>query len=203
MKSRRNDRSSRHTRVALFGGSFDPPHIGHLIIAELARGQLLLDEVIFVPAFVPPHKMKDHASTALDRLRMTRLAVRGNPSFRVSDIEIRRKGVSYTVDTVTTFKRRHRSAKLYLIIGGDSLAQFWSWKAPDEILAEASLAVYARPGSKIKRGGHPNARIHRVRGPLLQISSTEIRKRIAARKSVRYLVTEPVRFYITRHRLYR
>jgi len=190
-------------RIGIFGGSFDPPHIGHLIIAELTQGQLLLDEVIFVPAFVPPHKTGDHASTPLDRLRMTKLAVRGNPSFRVSDIEIRRKGVSYTVDTVRTFKRRHRSATLFLIIGGDSLAQFWSWKAPDEILADASLAVYARPGCKIKRGGHLDARIHHVRGPLLQISSTEIRKRIAARKSVRYLVMESVRSYIARHRLYR
>lgn len=190
-------------RIGIFGGSFDPPHIGHLIIAELAREQLLLDQVVFVPAFVPPHKMRDNVSTALDRLRMTKLATRGNSSFRVSDIEIRRKGVSYTVDTIRAIKRRYPAAKLFLIVGGDSLAQFWSWKAPDEILANASLAVYARPGYDKERGGRADVRVHSVRGPLLQISSTEIRKRIAAKKSVRYLVTQPVRSYIARQRLYR
>jgi len=190
-------------RIGIFGGSFDPPHIGHLIIAELAREQLLLDEVVFVPAFVPPHKMGRYASTALDRLRMTKLAARGNTSFHVSDTEIRRKGVSYTVDTVNAFKRRHRTAKLFLIVGGDSLSQFWSWKSPGDILSNASLAVYGRPGYENRKAGHPAARIHHLQGPLLQISSTEIRRRIAGGKSIRYLVTEPIRSYIAKRKLYR
>lgn len=190
-------------RIGILGGSFDPPHIGHLIIAELAREQLLLDEVVFVPAFVPPHKMGRDASTALDRLRMTKLAVRGNTSFHVSDIEIRRKGVSYTVDTVNAFRRRDQTAKLFLIVGGDSVSQFWSWKAPGDILSNASLAMYGRSGYEKPKSDRAAARVHHIQGPLLQISSTEIRRRIAGGKSTRYLVTEPVRSYINRHKLYR
>ena len=189
-------------RIGIFGGSFDPPHIGHLIIAELARAELRLDQVIFVPAFVPPHKEGSHASTAIDRLKMTALAATGHAAFRVSDIEIRRKGVSYTVDTVRAFKRRYRTATLFLIIGGDSLAQFLSWRAPDEIMSKVSLVVYHRSGFRPKLGGLAKGKIHFVRGPLLEISSTEIRKRIAAGKSIRYLVTDPVRAYIARRRLY-
>jgi nicotinate-nucleotide adenylyltransferase len=190
-------------RIGIFGGSFDPPHIGHLIIAELAQEQLSLDEVLFVPAFVPPHKAGSHASTALDRLTMIRLAVRGNPLFHVSDIEIRRKGISYTVDTVAALRRRYRGGGLFLIIGGDSLKQFWSWRSPLTILANASLAVYARPGHERPAKGHAGVRVHCLAGPLLQISSTDIRKRMAAGKSVRYFVPEAVRSYIRLHRLYR
>ena len=190
-------------RIGIFGGSFDPPHIGHLIIAQLAREQLSLDEVLFVPAFVPPHKPGGYASTAADRLNMIRLAVRGNPLFHASDVEIRRKGISYTVDTITAFKRRYRGGKLFLIIGGDSLKQFWSWRSPDKILTNASLAVYARSGYELPAKGHAGVRVHRLAGPLLQISSTDIRKRMASGKSLRYFVPEAVRSYIRSHRLYR
>ncbi|MBM4160183.1 MAG: nicotinate-nucleotide adenylyltransferase [Ignavibacteria bacterium] len=191
----------RLSRIGIFGGSFDPPHMGHLIIAELVRQQLALDRVVFVPAFTPPHKKGNHASTAFDRLHMTRLAVRGNPHFSVSDLEVRREGISYTVDSLRVFKRRHPHARLYLIIGSDTLGQFWQWKSPREILSLATPAVYSRPG--FERARAPRGRpLARIKGPLLQISSTQIRKRIAAKKSVRYLVPDAVRQLILRRNLY-
>jgi len=191
----------RLRRIGIFGGSFDPPHIGHLIIAELVRQQLGLDRIVFVPAFAPPHKEGNHASTALDRLRMTRLATKGNPHFSVSDLEVRREGISYTVDTLRVFRRRYPNARLYLLIGGDSLGQFWRWKSPREILALATPAVYSRPGFEHAR--FPRGRpLVRIKGPLLQISSTHIRKRIAAKQSIRYLVPDGVRTLIIRRNLY-
>jgi len=193
----------RVRRIGIFGGSFDPPHIGHLIIAEVARQKLRLEKVVFVPAYVPPHKKGEHAATASDRFRMTKLAVRMNPHFSVSDLEIRRKGISYTVDTVRSFKRRYPASELFLIIGGDSLRQFWTWRSPQEILSLASLAVYSR----LSDGGHPRTkshkRIYHIAGPLLKISSTEIRNRIGKDRSIQYLVPDRVRAFITRRKLYR
>ncbi len=190
-------------RIGIFGGSFDPPHIGHLIIAEVARQKLRLEKVVFVPAYVPPHKKGERAATASDRFRMTKLAVRMNPHFSVSDLEIRRRGISYTVDTVRSFKRRYPASELFLIIGGDSLRQFWTWRSPQEILSLASLAVYSRRGS----GRHPRTkrhkRIYHIAGPLLEVSSTEIRNRIGKDRSIQYLVSDRVRTFITRRKLYR
>jgi nicotinate-nucleotide adenylyltransferase len=193
----------RVKRIGIFGGSFDPPHVGHLIIAEVTRQQLRLDKVVFVPAYVPPHKKGEHAATASDRFRMTKSAVRVNPHFSVSDLEIRRKGISYTVDTVRSFKRRYPSSALFLIIGGDSLQQFWRWRSPQEILSLASLAVYSRQGYRRYSGTKNHTRIHYVAGPLFQISSTEIRNRIGKDRSIQYLVPDRVRAFITRRKLYR
>ena len=193
----------RVERIGIFGGSFDPPHIGHLIIAEVARQKLRLEKVVFVPAYVPPHKKGERAATASDRFRMTKLAVRMNPHFSVSDLEIRRRGISYTVDTVRSFKRRYPASELFLIIGGDSLRQFWAWRSPQEILSLASLAVYSRRGG----GRHPRTkrhkRIYHIAGPLLEVSSTEIRNRIGKDRSIQYLVPDRVRTFITRRKLYR
>jgi len=193
----------RVKRIGILGGSFNPPHIGHLIIAEVARQKLRLEKVVFVPAYVPPHKKGEHAATASDRFRMTKLAVRMNPHFSVSDLEIRRRGISYTVDTVRSFKRRYPASELFLIIGGDSLRQFWTWRSPQEILSLASLAVYSRHSD----GGHPRTkshkRIYHINGPLLEISSTEIRNRIGKDRSIQYLVPDRVRAFITRRKLYR
>ena len=193
----------RVKRIGIFGGSFDPPHIGHLIIAEVARQKLRLEKVVFVPAYVPPHKKGKHAATASDRFRMTKLAVRMNPHFSVSDLEIRRKGISYTVDTVRSFKRRYPASELFLIIGGDSLRQFWTWRSPQEILSLASLAVYSRQGYRRHSRTKSHTRVHYVAGPLLEISSTEIRNRIGKDRSIQYLVPDRVRAFITRRKLYR
>lgn len=189
-------------RIGIFGGSFDPPHIGHLVIAELARRTLDLDVVYFVPAYKPPHKEGSHPSTARDRLAMTRLSVRGNAKLRVSDVELRRKGISYSVDTVKAFRKRFPRAQLFLIIGSDSLRQFHSWKCPGEILATAALIVYRRP-----RSGRMNARFRStnvsfIKGPLMEIASSDIRKRIQQGRSIRYLVRDNVLRFIEKRKLY-
>lgn len=189
-------------RIGIFGGSFDPPHIGHLVIAEMARRTLDLDVAYFVPAYKPPHKEGSHPSTARERLAMTRLSVHGNAKLRVSDLELRRKGISYTVDTVRAFRKRFPTSQLFLIIGSDSLRQFHSWKSPGAILAEASLIVYRRP-----RSGRTNTRLRStkvsyIRGPLMEISSSDIRKRIQQGKSIRYLVRDNVLRFIKTKMLY-
>jgi nicotinate-nucleotide adenylyltransferase len=189
-------------RIGIFGGSFDPPHLGHLVIAELARRTLKLDVVYLIPAYQPPHKAGRHASTARDRLAMTKLSVRGNSSLRVSDIEIRRRGVSYTVDTVKAFHRRFAAAELFLIIGSDSLRQFHSWKDPEGILALASLAVYRRPQRGSQRSNSSNRKLRWVKGPLMDLASSEIRQRLLHGKAIDEMVRENVLAYIIRKRLY-
>ncbi len=192
----------RLKRIGIFGGSFDPPHLGHLVIAELARRTLKLDVVYLVPAYQPPHKAGRHASTARDRLAMTRLSARGNPRLRVSDIEIRRRGVSYTVYTVRAFHRRFPSADLFLIVGGDSLQQFHSWKDPERILQLASLAVYRRPQKGSQRSKTSNTKYHRIKGPLMDLASTDIRRRLLEGKAIDEMVRENVLAFIIRKRLY-
>ena len=189
-------------RIGIFGGSFDPPHVGHLVIAEMARRSLDLDVVYFVPAYKPPHKEGSHPSTARDRLAMTRLSVHGNAKLRVSDLELRRKGISYSVDTVRAFRKRFRESQLFLIIGSDSLRQFHSWKSPGEILAEASLIVYRRPRSGRTNAGLRSTNVSFIKGPLMEISSSDIRTRIQQGKSIRYLVRNNVLSFIQRKMLY-
>jgi nicotinate-nucleotide adenylyltransferase len=190
---------AKQKRIGIFGGSFDPPHLGHLIIAGLAQRALKLDLVFLVPAFQPPHKAGRHASTAENRLAMTRLSVRGNPRLRASDLEIRRKGISYTIDTVKAFRKRYPTAALFLIVGSDSLRQFHSWKDPEGILALADLAVYGRPGWRSVR---ERAGIHRIDGPRMSLSSSEVRKRLHAGKPIDTMVRKNVMAYIVRKGLY-
>ncbi len=189
-------------RIGIFGGSFDPPHLGHLVIAEMARRSLDLDVVYLVPAYKPPHKNGSHPSTAQDRLAMTKLSVRGNARLRVSDMELRRKGISYTVDTIRAFRNRYPTSQLFLIIGSDSLRQFHAWKSPAEILTEASLVVYRRPRSGRTKARLDSARVSFIAGPLMEISSSDIRKRIQEEKSIRYLIRDNVLSFIQRKKLY-
>jgi len=192
----------RVRRIGIFGGSFDPPHFGHLVIAEMARRSLKLETVFMVPAYRPPHKTGRHPATARDRLHMTRLATTGNRHLKVSDLELKRKGTSYTIDTVRAFQRRFPKAELFLILGGDSLRQFHSWKDPRGILALCSLAVYRRPKSGKGRLNIPSSRIVRVAGPLMHISSSSIRQMVLRGKSIHELVRENVAEYIVRKKLY-
>jgi nicotinate-nucleotide adenylyltransferase len=193
---------TRLKKIGIFGGSFDPPHLGHLIIAELARRSLDLDVVFLVPAYRPPHKAGTHASSARDRLAMTKLSIRGNAGLRVSDIEIRRRGVSYTVDTVKAFHRKFLSSDLYLIIGSDSLKQFHSWKQPEEILSRATLIVYRRPGQGRKKPRIASGKVVWIKGPMVELASSDIRDRILRGKSIHYMVRENVLTFIRRKRLY-
>ena len=134
-------------RIGLFGGTFDPPHLGHLVLAEWARARLRLDRVVFVPAGTPPHKRGRRLTDAALRLVLTQLAVRGNPAFTVSGFEARRAGPSFTVDTLRHFHARQPGARFYLLMGADSLADFPDWHEPAEIARLATLVVAARPGA--------------------------------------------------------
>jgi nicotinate-nucleotide adenylyltransferase len=190
-------------RIGIFGGSFNPPHVAHLIGAEFAREELGLDTVIFMPASVPPHKQKMRLPDALLRLRMVQAAIDDNPCFEASDIELKREGPSYTVDTLRALKRSHPDAELVLIIGMDNLEIFHSWRSSDEILSLAELGVMVRPRyAKEKVKPELLERVRFVEIPLMEISGTEIRKRIESGRSVRYMVTDPVLAIIEQESLY-
>lgn len=186
-------------RVGIFGGTFNPPHVGHLMIAEHARETAQLERVLFVPAFQPPHKIGREIIAPHHRLEMTRLAIKGNRSFEVSDVEIRQKGISYTVDTIRLLRSRLPDADLYLILGADSLAEYESWKEPGEIRSQAQLLVYPRGNQPVPHASHG---VEFMKGPGIGISSTEIRGRVAMGRSIRYYVPALVGSYIKRHRLY-
>jgi nicotinate-nucleotide adenylyltransferase len=192
-------------RLGLFGGTFDPPHLGHLVLAERARDRLDLGRVLFMPTGVPPHKRRRTLTAATDRVEMVRRATRGNPAFRVSTLETRRRGASYTVETLRALASAHRGTRLYLLVGEDSLEEFSTWHEPEAILSLATLVVAPRPRSRARRSPPPEHRPAAIwlDQPELDISSSAIRKRARTGGSIRYLVPDAVRRYIERHRLYR
>lgn len=191
-------------RLGIFGGTFDPPHTGHLALAECAREQLGLDRVLFVPAARPPHKRGAKRSSAAHRVAMTRAAVRGNPAFAVSTIETRRRGPSWTVDTVRALAAEHAGEELWLLMGADSYAAFGTWREPAEIARHARLAVALRPGTRAPKRprGVARDRVTFLENPELEISSSAVRERARAGRSVRYLVPDAVARHIARHGLY-
>jgi nicotinate-nucleotide adenylyltransferase len=191
--------------IGVFGGTFDPPHIGHLALAEWARERLGLERVLFVPTGRPPHKRRADLSPARDRLAMTRIAVRGNPAFRVSTLELESDGPSYTVDTVRKLAARVAGRRLVLLIGADSLDDFATWHEPETILELATLAVAARPGAgRTGRSGvGRRAKVLWLGNPGIDVSSSLVRARARAGHSVRYLVPDGVAAYIARRGLYR
>ncbi len=196
-------------RLGIYGGTFDPIHIGHLIIAAQIQASLNLDRIVFVPAGVPPHKDPALITPASDRLAMLRLAIPGNPAFTVDTLELDREGRSFTADTLATFREREPDAERWFIIGGDSLADFHTWRSPDTIVSLARLAVARRPGWDIDIGSAnrrvpaTTGRIDVVDTPLIDIASNEIRARVRAGRPVRYLIPDSVRDYIADHGLYR
>ena len=191
-------------RIGIFGGSFNPPHVAHLIGAEIAREELELNTVIFMPASVPPHKQKMRLPDARLRLRMVMAAIAENPCFEASDIELNREGPSYSVDTLRQLKSQHPDAHLVLIIGMDNLEIFHSWRSSEEILSLAELGVMVRPGySKEKVKPELLQHVRFVEIPLLEISGTEIRKRIESGHSVLYMVTDAVLAIIEQESLYK
>ncbi len=191
--------------LALFGGSFNPPHIGHLAVAEACAQAAGFDRVLWVPAATPPHKQDDPSLAPADaRLRMVTAAIVGNERFEASDLEVARGDVSYTVDTLRTLADEGRT-DLALIVGGDSLAGFLGWREPEAIAELARLVVYRRPGDAVDLGALPGWLVRAVTtvdGPLLDLSSTEIRSRIAAGQTVRYLVPDAVREIVEAEGLY-
>ncbi len=205
MSPPRRARRPRPRRLGVFGGTFDPPHIGHLALAEWAREALALDRVLFVPAGTPPHKRAARAG-ADHRVAMTRLAVRGNEAFEVSVSEVRRDGPSYTADTIAAIAAAEPGAKLWLLMGADMYATFDQWVRPEEIAARATLAVALRPGTRRPHASRVAARglgVTWLANPALEVSSSAVRARARAGRSLRYLVPDAVARYVEEFRLYR
>ncbi len=186
-------------RLGLLGGSFNPIHHGHLITAVRAAEAARLDRVLFIPTAVSPLKPARDLAPGRDRWALLRAAIRGNPLFGASDLELRRGGVSYTVDTLRELRRSTR-ARLYWILGADAARLLPKWKSIDEVLGLTEFIVVARPGDSIPR----NLSKHQVvRSPLLEISSSEIRERLRKGLSVRYLVPDAVERILRRKGMYR
>ncbi|MBI2165376.1 MAG: nicotinate-nucleotide adenylyltransferase [Chloroflexi bacterium] len=197
-------------RLGVLGGTFDPVHMGHLIIAEEARCQLSLSEVLFVPTGQPYMKTQHTISPGHHRLEMVKLATDSNPYFKVTDMELRRPGPSYTVDTLEALVREYPSATtIFLILGLDSLGQFHRWQCPRRILELCSLVAVQRPGvgaynPAVLERELPGAsqRVVLLQGPSIGVSGTDIRKRVAKGLSIKYWVPDRVDEYIRQHRLY-
>jgi nicotinate-nucleotide adenylyltransferase len=190
-------------RIGVFGGTFDPPHVGHLIAAADAHRALGLDRLLFVPSAVPPHKRRTVRASAALRLEMVRAAISGDPRFAACDLELRRSGPSYSVDTLRELKDREPAGELFFLIGADNLREIAGWHRPDEIVRLARLVVLSREGD----GGAPTDGApypaRRVAVTRVDVSATEIRRRAARGESIRYLVPEAVRAILEREGPYR
>jgi len=187
-------------KIGILGGTFNPIHAGHLILAEEAREKLNLDKIIFMPTFLPPHKDKSDIASAQDRYKMIKIAIEGNNHFAVSDLEIKRQGQSYTIDTVRAFKNLHPKDELYFITGSDLLKYLAEWKDLEEILKIVKFVVATRPGYALDR--IPDY-ISTVSIRAVDISGFEVREASKADKSFRYLVPEGVYNYIIKRKLYK
>ena len=187
-------------KIGILGGTFNPIHIGHLILAEETREKIGLEKVIFMPAFLPPHKDNSDIAGAVHRLAMVELATSGNNNFAVSDLEIKRDGRSYTIDTIKELKVIYPQDDLYFIIGSDLLEYLDGWKDLNEILKLVKFIVATRPGYPLEKIPSHIATIP-IRA--VDISGFEIRKAIKENKSFRYLVADAVYDYINKKGLYR
>jgi nicotinate-nucleotide adenylyltransferase len=204
-------------RIGVFGGSFDPVHVGHLVVAESAREQARLDRVLFVPAAIQPHKQEVGLAPAADRVEMLRLATGGHASFAVSTLEIDRGGVSYTADTVEALAAAHPGDDLVLLLGPDALAGLPTWHEPKRILAAVTIGAIERAGvddvATLVREPHLAALLGtdraaqvvatRIHVPAIGIRATDLRAAVAAGRSIRYRTPRAVEQYITTHGLYR
>jgi len=194
-------------RVGVLGGTFDPVHIAHLVIAEHAREALSLDLVLFIPAGDPWRKSHREITAAEHRLAMLSLAVAGNDAFGVSDLELRRDGPTYTADTLAVLAGERLDDEFWFIVGADALADLPNWHEPARIVKHARLAVAPRDvqeANVVAQGvAEFRERIDLFWAPRIELSSTGIRERVAAGGSIRYLVPDAVAAYIHDHRLYR
>lgn len=197
-------------RLGIYGGTFDPVHYGHLILAEQCREQCELDAVWFVPARRPPHKESAGITPPAARIDMLELALAGYPEFDVSLIEINREGPSYTVDTLEQLIKEDSSRELFLLMGRDSLIDFPTWRKPERILELATLVVVNRGpfetddlhGAASTLGPAAADRVRFVQMPGIDISATDLRRRTREGRSIRFLTPRPVTHYITEHQLY-
>jgi len=187
-------------KIGILGGTFNPIHIGHLILAEEVREKIGLDRVIFVPANLPPHKDNGEIVSARHRFAMASLAIKTNRHFAVSDVEIKRSGRSYTIDTLRQFKQEYPQDELFFITGSDLLRYLEEWKDLSDIIAMVKFIVATRPGYPLEK---LPSYISTVAIRAVDVSAFEIRNCIKEGKSFRYLVPDAVFNYINRHRLYR
>jgi nicotinate-nucleotide adenylyltransferase len=206
------ERGASTTRRALgiMGGTFDPIHVGHLAVAEEARETLALDRVLFVPAGQPPHKPADSVSRVGDRIAMVQLAIADNPAFELSMVEVEREGPSFTVDTVEALAAANPGVRLHLILSAETFAELPSWHEPERLFEAARMAVvpregYPAPDPAWLGRAFPGRedRVDYLGGPRLGLSSTALRARVVAGRSIRYLVPPAVEAYIAEHQLYR
>ena len=196
-------------RRGILGGTFDPPHIAHLVMADQARSQLNLACVFLVPAGQPPHKLGRLVTPIEHRLAMTQLAIAGDPSLVLSRVDVDRPGPHYTADTLALLHMAHPGDELYLLIGSDSLRDLTAWRDPARVVAQARLAVMRRPDVepdiRTLESALPgiSVRMDWVDAPWLDISSSDIHRRVRAGLSIRHLVPAAVEQYIVEHGLYR
>jgi nicotinate-nucleotide adenylyltransferase len=200
-------------RLGVFGGSFDPVHYGHLLLAECCREQCRLDEVWFVPAATPPHKQNRDVTAARWRVEMLQLAVGGAESLRVATLEVERGGVSYTIDTLTEIHRQQPEDELFLLMGADSLGDLPTWREPQAVCALAIPVVVRRAGSASPDFSQLNSiasaerlaeiQRHQVEMPIIDLSSSELRRRVAEGLSIRFRTPRAVEKFIETHDLYR
>jgi len=200
-------------RLGIFGGTFDPVHTGHLLLAESCREQARLDEVWFLPAAVSPLKLDQQPTSVADRIEMLRLALAGHEDFALCLDEVERGGVSFTVETLGRLKAQDPTRELFFLLGADALATFSSWRDPQGICRLATLVVVNRAGSPEPDFSVLSAccteeqiaaiRAHRVQMPWIGLSSREIRRRVSAGLSIRYQVPRAVEMFLTQKRLYR
>jgi nicotinate-nucleotide adenylyltransferase len=195
-------------RIGILGGTFDPPHIGHLILAEYARGALDFERLLFVPAADPPHKRDVHKVAIEHRLAMLERAIAGNDHFQIDRTDIDRPGPHYSVNTVRLIADSYPDAELYFVMGGDSLRDLPKWHQPADFIQLCKLAVMRRPDETVQPAMHEKIlpglaeRVVMIDAPLVGISSTMIVERISGGQSARYLVPDSVLAYILECRLY-
>ena len=199
-------------RIGIFGGTFDPVHLGHLIIAEQAREQAKLDRVWFVPSARPPHKMEKPISPFDRRAEMLQIAIAGQTNFHVETLEKERPGPSFTVDTLADLREQHPGDEFFLIVGADCLPDFAGWKEPLRILELATLLAAGRPGwtvwtadqlaSSMKLPDVTKVSIQAIQIPLIEISSRDLRRRATEGRSLLYMVPRAVEVYIREKKLY-
>ncbi len=200
--------------VGIMGGTFDPIHFGHLVIAEGARVQFNLDEILFVPSGSPPHKERESISPAAQRYRMTVLATQDNPHFHVSRLEVDRPGPSYAVDTVRTLRDLYtKETDLYFITGADAILQILSWKDVGDMISMCKLVAATRPGYsldgleeiilKVRKEHKEDFNVFCIEVPALMISSTDIRNRVRNGLPIKYLLPDEVERYIIEGGLYK
>jgi nicotinate-nucleotide adenylyltransferase len=191
-------------RVGVFGGTFDPPHLGHLIVIQSVLEQLALDRMLLIPAGYPPHKESAPVSDAELRARMVEAAMGGHPGLEMRDLELRRLGPSFTVQTLEVLKAEAPNDALYLVMGFDQWRSFPGWRSPERIQELATVVVMNRGGEGEQDVPGPDleGRVVHVRVPAIELSSTEIRERVRTGRSIRFLVPDEVRRIIQKAKLY-